>query len=98
MAVACCLSVMGCGNSKVLPEASKKGYVSVVQSLVAFSKAHDDDEPKKRAEKQRGLWFSTSVKNLQPVSNSQQQTLRDGRRRDKVATYKDKFDPRVTAR
>ncbi|KAF3836430.1 hypothetical protein F7725_028988 [Dissostichus mawsoni] len=32
--------VMGCGNTKVLPEASKKGYVSVVQSLVAFSKAH----------------------------------------------------------
>ncbi|XP_035513065.1 serine/threonine-protein kinase H1 homolog [Morone saxatilis] len=89
---------MGCGNSKVLPEASKKGYVSVVQSLVAFSKAHDDDEPKKRTEKQKSPWFSTSVKNLQPPSNIQQQTLRDGRHQDKVAKYKDKFDPRVTAR
>lgn len=82
----------------MLPEASKKGYVSVVQSLVAFSKAHVDDEPKKRTEKQRGPWFSTSVKNLQPASNSQEQTLRDGRHWDKVATYKDKFDPRVMAR
>ncbi|KAM9337146.1 serine/threonine-protein kinase H1-like [Symphorus nematophorus] len=87
---------MGCGNSKVLPEASKKGYVSVVQSLVAFSKARDDDDKPK---KQRGLWFSTNVKNLQPASNIQQhQTLRDGRHQDKVAKYKDRFDPRVTAR
>uniref|UniRef100_A0A3B4YXW9 Si:ch211-27e6.1 n=1 Tax=Seriola lalandi dorsalis TaxID=1841481 RepID=A0A3B4YXW9_SERLL len=91
---------MGCGNSKVLPEASKKSYVSVVQSLVAFSKAHggDDDEPKKRLEKQRGPWFSTSVKSHQPPSNSQQLIIRDGRQQDKAAKYKDKFDPRVTAR
>lgn len=85
------------------PKASKKGYVSVVQSLVAFSRAHDDDdgdngEPKKRMEKQRSQWFSTSSKNLPPTSNGQQQMLRDGRQRDKVAKYKDKFDPRVTAR
>ncbi|XP_070709460.1 serine/threonine-protein kinase H1-like [Pempheris klunzingeri] len=89
---------MGCGNSKVLPEASKKGYVSVVQSLVAFGKAHDDDEPQKCTEKQRGPWFSTNVKTLQPASSSHQQTLRDGRRQDKFAKYTDKFDPRVTAR
>ncbi|XP_034718688.1 serine/threonine-protein kinase H1-like [Etheostoma cragini] len=90
---------MGCGNSKVLPVASKKGYVSVVQSLVAFRKAHgndDDDEPKKHAERRRGPWFSTSVKNPQPASNSQ--VPRDGRHQDRVAKYKDKFDPRVTAR
>lgn len=90
---------MGCGNSKVLPEASMKGYVSVVQSLVAFGKAQgDDDEPKKRTEKRRGPWFSTSGENPQPASNIQQQTLRGGRQQDKVAKYKDKFDPRVTAR
>ncbi|XP_070841853.1 serine/threonine-protein kinase H1-like [Chaetodon trifascialis] len=87
---------MGCGNGKVLPEASKRGYVSVVQSLVAFSKAQDDDGPKKSTEKQRGPWFCTSVKNRQPAPNVQQQTLRDGR--DRVSKYKDKFDPRVTAR
>ncbi|XP_071342016.1 serine/threonine-protein kinase H1-like [Trachinotus anak] len=89
---------MGCGNGKVLPEASKKSYVSVVQSLVAFSKAHDDDEPRKCLEKQKDAWFSTRVKNRQPPSNSQQLILRDGRQQDKVAKYKDKFDPRVTAR
>lgn len=79
----------------MLPEASAKGYASVVQSLVAFSKAGgDEDEPKK----QRGPWFSTGVKDLPPASNIQQQTLRDGRHQDKAAKYKDKFDPRVTAR
>lgn len=87
----------------MLPQASKKGYVSVVQSLVAFSRAHDGDagdngEPKKHMEKRRGPWFSTNSKNLQLTSNGQQQILRDGRQRDKVAKYKDKFDPRVTAR
>lgn len=90
---------MGCGINKVLPEASMRGYASVVQTLVAFSKAQgDDDEPKKCGEKHRGPWFSTSVKNLQPVTSSQRQTLRDGRHQDKVAKYKDKFDSRVTAR
>ncbi|XP_045924348.1 serine/threonine-protein kinase H1 homolog [Micropterus dolomieu] len=89
---------MGCGNSKVLPGASNKGYVSVVQSLVAFSKVDDDNEPKKRMEKQRHPWFSTSINNFQTASNGQQQTLSDGRHQDKVPTYKDKFDPRVTAR
>lgn len=78
----------------MLPEASKKGYVSVVQSLVAFSKAHGDDESKKR----RAPWFYTGAKNLQPASSGQQQILREGRQQARVAKYKDKFDPRVTAR
>ncbi|XP_034561740.1 serine/threonine-protein kinase H1-like [Notolabrus celidotus] len=87
---------MGCGTSKGLPEASKKGYISVVQSLVAFSKAKDEDDGLKK--KARGPWFSTGVKNPQTVPNSQQEPLRDGRQRDRVAKYKDTFDPRVTAR
>ncbi|XP_053269058.1 serine/threonine-protein kinase H1-like [Pleuronectes platessa] len=90
---------MGCGNSKVPLESSKKGYVGVVQSLVAFSKSHNDsDEPKKCSEKRRGPWFSTGVKSREPASSSQQPILRDGRQQDKAAKYKDKFDPRVTAR
>nr|XP_033964368.1 LOW QUALITY PROTEIN: serine/threonine-protein kinase H1-like [Pseudochaenichthys georgianus] len=89
---------MGCGNTKVLPEASKKGYVSVVQSLVAFSKAHGDDESNKHAKKRRAPWFYTGAKNLQPASSGQQQILREGRQQARVAKYKDKFDPRVTAR
>lgn len=87
---------MGCGNGKVLPDASVKGYVSVVQYLVAFGKARgDDDEPKK---KQKPAWFSTGVKNLPAQSSSQQQPVRDGRHQDKVVKYKDKFDLRITAR
>lgn len=87
---------MGCGNCKVLPDASMKGCVSVVQSLVAFSKAREGDEPKKRAEKQRGLWFSAGVKTAPPEIH--QRTVRDGRHHHTVVKYKDKFDPRVTAR
>uniref|UniRef100_UPI0037E80F6D serine/threonine-protein kinase H1-like n=1 Tax=Semicossyphus pulcher TaxID=241346 RepID=UPI0037E80F6D len=85
---------MGCGTSKGLPEASMKGYVGVVQSLVAFSRARED-EPKKRT---RGPWFSGSVRDPPPASDKQQQTLRDAGPQDRVAKYKDKFDPRVTAR
>ncbi|XP_074550139.1 serine/threonine-protein kinase H1-like [Halichoeres trimaculatus] len=87
---------MGCGAGKVLPEASVKGYVSVVQSLVAFSRAKGGDEGLKK--KTRGTWFSTGDKNPAPEPKSQGQTLRDGRKLDRVAKYKDTFDPRVTAR
>ncbi|KAM3860386.1 serine/threonine-protein kinase H1-like [Diretmus argenteus] len=88
---------MGCGTSKVLPEASKKGYVSVVQSIVAFSKVCND-EPKKCMEKQKGPWLANSSGSLQPPTNTGQQTLRDGQQHSKVAKYRAKFDPRVTAR
>ncbi|XP_029001360.2 serine/threonine-protein kinase H1-like [Betta splendens] len=87
---------MGCGAGKALPGAPRKGYVSVVQSLVAFGKAHHDGDrgPKKCGDAQRDPRFSTGVKNQQPPSK----TPRDGRAPERVATYKDKFDPRVTAR
>uniref|UniRef100_A0A668UL98 Protein kinase domain-containing protein n=1 Tax=Oreochromis aureus TaxID=47969 RepID=A0A668UL98_OREAU len=89
---------MGCGNSKVLPEASKKSYVSVVQSLVAFSKGHeDDDEPKKQKKKQKSPWFSASVDNPHLGSSSKQQ-IKQRQEWNKVPRYKDKFEPRVTAR
>lgn len=91
------LKVMGCGISTALP--SKKGYVSVVQSLVAFSKAKgDDDESKKCKEKQTGVWFNSRAKNLLPASHVHQETLGEPRSMDKAAKYKDKFDSRVTAR
>lgn len=82
----------------MLPEVSKKGYVSVVQSLVAFSKVnHDDGGSKKQVEKQKASWFST-INNRQPPPNSQDQILGDVQKQDKVPKYTDKFDPRVTAR
>ncbi|XP_054622367.1 serine/threonine-protein kinase H1-like [Dunckerocampus dactyliophorus] len=78
---------MGCGSGKALP----KGYVSIVQSLVAFSRAPrdrpgGDEDPKKTVEK--GHWFSAKGKKLpserrQPVNSE---------------TYKDTFDARLTAR
>lgn len=88
------------------PEASKKrGYVGVVQSLVAFSRGRGSDhgdEPKKKVERQRvSTWFSSGVKSRRPPpppSHGQQLIPRDGRPQDKAAKYKDKFDPRVTAR
>ncbi|XP_069562996.1 serine/threonine-protein kinase H1-like [Brachyistius frenatus] len=88
---------MGCGSGKVLPEASKKGYVSVVQSLVAFGKVRDDDDPKEQKEKRGGPWFSAGVDAPRLTADSQRQRRR-GRRRDGAAKYKDKFEPRVTAR
>lgn len=90
---------MGCGSSKVEPDVSMKAYVSVVQTLVAFSEARrGDSEPGKHPEKQRGCWFSTSAHTLQPDLNAREQKPREGRRRDTSARYKDRFDSRVTAR
>lgn len=90
---------MGCGNGKVLQDASVKGCVSVVQSLVAFGRSSDhhrhDDGPKT---KQRSQWFSAAAKHPPPGSGVQPQEARDGRRQERVAKYKDTFDPRVTAR
>uniref|UniRef100_A0A3P9CX51 Serine/threonine-protein kinase H1-like n=1 Tax=Maylandia zebra TaxID=106582 RepID=A0A3P9CX51_9CICH len=78
---------MGCGNSKVLPEASKKSYVSVVQSLVAFSKGHeDDDEPKKQKKKQKNPWFSASVDNPHLGPSSKQQ-IKQRQEWNKVPRY-----------
>ncbi|KAM4605961.1 serine/threonine-protein kinase H1-like [Polymixia lowei] len=82
---------MGCGTSKVLPESSKKGCVSVVRSIVAFGKVYDD-EPKKCREKQKGLWFADCG---EPSSPQRRRT--DGQQ-SRVAKYRARFDPRVTAR
>lgn len=77
-------------------EVSMKGYVSVVQSLVAFSKARSDDsELRKHPEVQRGCWFRAA---LQMESIGRERTVRDGQHRVKFDQYKDRFDLRVTAR
>lgn len=87
---------MGCGSSKVQSEVSVKGYMSVVQSLVAFTKARrDDNEPRKPPEVQSGCWFRAA---LLRESNCRERTVRDGRHRVKSDRYKDRFDSRVTAR
>ncbi|XP_034416597.1 LOW QUALITY PROTEIN: serine/threonine-protein kinase H1-like [Cyclopterus lumpus] len=86
---------MGCGSGKLPPEAPEKGYAGVVRSLAAFGRARDgggEDEPKKSAGKRGGSWFSTGGGSLPPASNSRPLI------QDKVTKYRDKFDPRVTAR
>lgn len=87
---------MGCGSSKVQSEVSMKGYVSVVQSIVAFTKVcSDDNEPRKHPEVQSGCWFRAA---LLLESTGREQMVRDGQHRVKSERYKDRFDSRVTAR
>uniref|UniRef100_A0A6Q2Y9D6 Protein kinase domain-containing protein n=1 Tax=Esox lucius TaxID=8010 RepID=A0A6Q2Y9D6_ESOLU len=89
---------MGCGTSKVLPEPSKNSYVSFVKSFVSYShrRKNFDNEPQRCKGKQKDLW-SIGVTQLQP--HIQQTTAKDVQHGDsKVARYRAKFDPRVTAR
>lgn len=82
---------MGCGSGKVQSEVSMKGYVSVVQSLVAFTKAcSGNNEPRKHPQVQSGCWFGAAL--------GRERTARDGRHRVKSDRYKARFDSRVTAR
>ncbi|CDQ71787.1 unnamed protein product [Oncorhynchus mykiss] len=88
---------MGCGSTKVLPESSvKNGYVSFVKSVVGYSHKRKelDDELQKCKGTQKYFW---SVVQSSGVTGTQAPS-RDGQRHNKVAKYKAKFDPRVTAR
>ncbi|KAJ8010288.1 hypothetical protein DPEC_G00073480 [Dallia pectoralis] len=89
---------MGCGTSKVLPEPSENCYVSFVKSVVNYSHRGKsfEDEPQKCKGKQKDIW-NIGVALLQP--HVQQPTVKDVQHGDsKVARYRAKFDPRVTAR
>ncbi|XP_034026291.1 serine/threonine-protein kinase H1 homolog [Thalassophryne amazonica] len=79
-------------------ETSQKGYVSVVQSIVTFSKAHNDPEDQPKKPKQRCQWFSGYVENCLQTSDTGQPLIRGEQQQNKPAKYKEKFDPRVTAR
>ncbi|XP_072307416.1 serine/threonine-protein kinase H1-like [Eucyclogobius newberryi] len=89
---------MGRGNSKVMPEEAKTGYASVVRSLVAFTRARGvkDEAEKKR----KSFWFGGNGEKRQGKERrpSKSQDIGDKGQRVKAKTYKDKFDPRVTAR
>ncbi|CAL1596120.1 unnamed protein product [Knipowitschia caucasica] len=91
---------MGCGVGKVLPAESKSGFVSVVRSLAAFTRVCDEKEESKH--KQTTCWFGGKAKQEkeQPPSQPPSQSHRrpDTRPRAQTKTYRDKFDPRVTAR
>ncbi|XP_038828580.1 serine/threonine-protein kinase H1-like [Salvelinus namaycush] len=95
---------MGCGSTKVLPESSvKNGYVSFVKSVVGYSHKRKelDDELQKCKGTQKDFWSvvqSSGVTGTQAPSRILLPTGQDGQRHNKVAKYKAKFDPRVTAR
>ncbi|XP_055737238.1 serine/threonine-protein kinase H1-like [Salvelinus fontinalis] len=95
---------MGCGSTKVLPESSvKNGYVSFVKSVVGYSHKRKelDDELQKCKGTQKDFWSvvqSSGVTGTQAPSRILLPTGQDGQRHNRVAKYKAKFDPRVTAR
>ncbi|XP_061523025.1 serine/threonine-protein kinase H1-like [Phycodurus eques] len=98
--------MMGCGTSKVLPSPKnmdnhpnnnnnlkKKSDVSVMQSLVAFTKERNyHKEPKKN----NSGWFSTKSKTR--ISSGQTVMKDEKQYEERGDTYKAKFDVRVTAR
>uniref|UniRef100_A0A4W5QCI3 Si:ch211-27e6.1 n=1 Tax=Hucho hucho TaxID=62062 RepID=A0A4W5QCI3_9TELE len=95
---------MGCGSSKVLPESSvKNGYVSFVKSVVGYSHKRKelDDELQKCKGTQKDFCSvvqSSGFTGTHAPSRILLPTGQDGQRHNKVAKYKAKFDPRVTAR
>lgn len=99
-----CALVMGCGSSKVLPESSvKNGYVCFVKSVVGYSHKRKglDDELQNYKGTQKDFWSvvqSSGGTGTQALSRILLPTGQDGQRHNKVAKYKAKFDPRVTAR
>lgn len=95
-----CAEEWACGSRKVQPGISMKAYVSVVQMLLAFSKAHSNDsEPREYPGKQRGWWFFTNAHMLQPESSNREQNAGRGRTEDfKSARHQDRFDSRLMSR
>ncbi|XP_061660757.1 serine/threonine-protein kinase H1-like [Syngnathoides biaculeatus] len=100
--------MMGCSTSKVLPSPKnmdnlpnnknhkkKKGksYVSVVQSLVGFTKERDYLKGPKN---NNSGWFS--AKSEIGISPRRTPMMDEKTRDERGDTYKDKFDARVTAR
>ncbi|XP_069778118.1 serine/threonine-protein kinase H1-like isoform X1 [Narcine bancroftii] len=76
---------MGCGTSKVLPEPPRNCYVDFVKTVVNCKHKVCDEGPRRAESKGLG--------------NGQSGTsCPDGARRTKVAKYRARFDPKVTAR
>ncbi|CAB1350405.1 unnamed protein product, partial [Coregonus sp. 'balchen'] len=87
----------GAGPAKCYQSPLKIGCVSFVKSVVGYGhkRKEFDDEPQKCKGKQKALW---SIRVNQAPSHIQQSMAQDGQQRhNKVAKYRAKFDPRVTA-
>ncbi|XP_066578285.1 serine/threonine-protein kinase H1-like [Amia ocellicauda] len=91
---------MGCGSSKVLPEPPKNCYVDFVKSVVKYKNKRKDYEaeplkPPGGKSDFSGIWNRDQGQHLLLPQTS---SCEDGQKRNKVAKYRAKFDPRVTAR
>ncbi|CAB1349431.1 unnamed protein product, partial [Coregonus sp. 'balchen'] len=89
---------VGRGDGACYQSPLKIGCVSFVKSVVGYGhkRKEFDDEPQKCKGKQKALW---SIRVNQAPSHIQQSMAQDGQQRhNKVAKYRAKFDPRVTAR
>ncbi|XP_072112457.1 serine/threonine-protein kinase H1-like [Mobula birostris] len=76
---------MGCGTSKVLPEPPRNCYVDFVKTVVSCKSKVCDDGPHKAESKGLG-------------SGQSDAGCPEGASKTKVAKYRAKFDPKVTAR
>ncbi|XP_038665057.1 serine/threonine-protein kinase H1-like isoform X3 [Scyliorhinus canicula] len=76
---------MGCGTSKVLPEPPRNCYVDFVKTVVKCKPKVCDEGPLKPGSKGVG-------------SGQSEASCSDESRRTRVAKYRAKFDPKVTAR
>ncbi|XP_043921924.1 serine/threonine-protein kinase H2 [Protopterus annectens] len=88
---------MGCGTSKVLPEAPTNRYVDFVRTVVRYNNKLKacDDEPLKPQRNQKGdFWRLHGYSDLR--SHLLQNCQDEGQK--KVAKYRARFDCRVTAR
>lgn len=82
---------MGSSSGKVLPEPSKNGCFSLINSVVNFKKQETDRE--KCDEKQQAwLWRRRSGRRVKELVHLEE------RMRNPNAKFRAKFDPRVTAR
>lgn len=91
---------MGSSSGKVLPEPSKNGCLSLIDSVVNFKKQETDRETCK--EKQHAwLWRRRSDRRAfrEGISEGVKELVHlEERMRNPNAKFRAKFDPRVTAR
>lgn len=90
---------MGSSSGKVLPEPSKNGCFSLIDSVVNFKKQETDGE--KCKEKQHAwLWRRSDRRaSREGISEGVKELVHlEERMRNPNAKFRAKFDPRVTAR
>ncbi|CAM4711743.1 unnamed protein product [Leuciscus chuanchicus] len=99
---ACEVFIMGSSSGKVLPEPSKNGCFSLINSVVNFRKQETDRE---KCDEKRQAWLwrrrrSGRRASREGVSEGVKELvhLDEERMRNPNAKFRAKFDPRVTAR